>query len=127
VTEQLREVIAAIRSHLWLFLAIYSLPVCSAVVSSMLYRPDMGLVLAMVMALAVLVALFQTLSTGRSDNHGKMTFRSENPGRFWAHVTFMIVAYIFVTLWPIGYALQEAQKQSAMPNFSAPAPNPPKP
>jgi hypothetical protein len=127
VTEQLREVIAAIRSHLWLFLAIYSLPVCSAIVSSMLYRPDMGLVLAMVMALAVLIALFQTLSTGRSNNHGKTTFRSEDPGRFWTHVAIMTVAYILVTLWPIGYALQEAQKQSALPTSSAPAPIPPQP
>ena len=112
VMEQLREMIAAVRGRLGLFAAIYSLPICSAVWSSFLFRPHMGLVVALLIALAVLVAFFHTLSTGRSTTNTGTVFRSENPSRFWTRVVTLAIVYLLVTLWPIGYALQEAHRES---------------
>ena len=112
VMEQLHEIIAPIRSRLWLFLAIYSLPMCSVVISSMIYRPHGGLAVVLAGDFVVLVGLFQTLATGRSTTNTGTVLRSENPNGFWTRVVTWAIVYILVTLWPIGYALQETHRES---------------
>lgn len=105
-----KEIIEVIKSHLWLFLAIYLLPVISTIASCVLFRFHGGLVIALLVAFLVLAVLFSTVTSGRSASNWGVFFRQEKPVRFWIDVSILVIAYVFVTLFPIAYALQESRR-----------------
>jgi hypothetical protein len=108
--HSLKEIIGVIKKHLWLFSAIYLLPVSSTIGSCVLFRFHAGLVIALLIAFLVLVVLFCTVTTGRSASNWGVFVRQENPIRFWIDVSILGIAYVFVTLFPIAYALQESRR-----------------
>lgn len=108
--HSLKEIIGVIKRHLWLFSAIYLLPVISTIGSCVLFRFHAGLVIALLVAIFVLALLFSTVASGRSASNWGVFFRQENPVRFWIDVSILGIAYVVVTLFPIAYALQESRR-----------------
>ena len=93
-----------------LFWSFYLLPVLSVVTASFIYRPHWFFIFPLFWTFFVLLFVMDSFETRRiEDNWGRFE-RDEKPVRFWIHSSVWIVSLVFCSLFPIGFAIQEAGK-----------------
>jgi hypothetical protein len=98
-----------------LFAILYAIPVLSVLAAFRTY-PSWAYLFSLVVAFLILLFLVHSFQQGViEDNHGRF-YRHTQPYRFWFHILIWTFAFVFAgTLWPLGFARQEARK-SKMPN-----------
>ena len=95
-------------THPWLFSALYLPAVGSTIAGSIIYRFSwFNLLIPGLWCFFVSCFIIQGLTTGiMTDNHGAAS-RLVTPVRYWLKVGIWSLAYLFVLVFPVGYALQE--------------------
>lgn len=82
----------------------------SVVVASIIYRPHWVFLLSLLWTFLVLLFVMDAFEARRiEDNRGRFE-RDAQPIRFWIHTAIWILALLFCSLFPIGFAVQEASK-----------------
>jgi hypothetical protein len=93
------------------FCIIFSPVVFSIIFALLIHEFSFSFILILLISYALGGVLLDAIYSGKmSDNHGT-AHRKRNPIRFWGKVGIWSFAYLFVTAFPIGFALQESKKE----------------
>lgn len=93
-----------------LFWSLYLLPVLSVVLASAIHRPHWFYVFPLFWTFFVLLFAMDSFEVRRiEDNWGRFE-RDGQPVRFWIHSAVWIISLLLCSVFPIGFAIQEAAK-----------------
>ena len=103
----LAEYLRACRQHWPVTLGLVLIPIGSTVVAMLLHRPHLAYLVSLLIAFFVVLCLVAAISTGRIEGNWGVSIRRFASTWFWVQIVILVVGYIFITLWPIAYAIQE--------------------